>query len=209
MKILILNYSGVGNTKMVSTRIFDILHRSYEVTIVSIEKLSADIVIANYDALVVGFPTIHISPDKPFLAFIEQVKQLQNPISAFLFTTCGLYSANTLRIFAKKCKKKNIIPILCRSYRCAATDGSLISPFMNIWFRHEKNLDRKVKNDVDDFVESLNKMINVSIPRFKLYSVLNYPSKFFGSRFSPKIFTHKGKCVSCGKCMTNCLMQRQ
>lgn len=192
---------------MVSTKIFDILHSSHEVTIVSIEQLSLDIVIANYDGLVVGFPTIHAAPAKPILAFIQQIKQLQNPIPVFLFTTCGFYSANTLRIFAKKCEKKNIIPILCKSYRCAATDGTLIAPFINIWFHHEKNLDRKVKNDVCNFVELLIKTVNIKIPHFKLYSVLNYPNKFLEQRFSPEIFTHKGNCVSCGKCIINCPTQ--
>lgn len=192
---------------MVSTKIFDILHSSHEVTIISIEKLSLGTGIANYDALMVGFPTIHASPAKPILTFIEQIKQLRNPIPTFLFTTCGLYSANTLRIFAKQCEKKNIIPILSKSYRCAATDGALIAPFMNIWFHHEKNLDEKVKKDVCHFVALLNRVVNANIPRFKLYSILNYPNKFLGEMFSPKIYTYKENCISCGKCMTNCPTQ--
>lgn len=192
---------------MVATKIGKRLQPSHKVTIVSIETLPADMVINNYDAVVVGFPTIHASPSKPILTFIEQAKQLKNPMPAFLFTTCGLYSANTLRIFAKKCERKNIIPVLCKSYRCAATDGALIAPFMKLWFRHEKNLDEKVKNDVSDFTKLLTRPENADIPRFKLYSILNYPNKFFGQRFSPKIFTHQANCVLCGKCMTNCPTQ--
>lgn len=207
VNILILYYSGVGNTKMVATKILDLLHGSHKVTIASIEKLSKDIAITNYDSLVIGFPTIHAAPAQPILTFIDQMVQLQNPIPAFLFTTCGLYSANALRMFAEKCKNKNIIPIICKSYRCAATDGSLIAPFMKLWFRHEKNLDRKVKNDVCNFLELLIRPVKANIPRIKIYSILNAPNKFFGQRFTPPIYTHKKNCVSCGKCVINCPVQ--
>lgn len=152
VNILILYYSGVVNTKMVAEKIFDLLHGLHEVTLASIEKLTTDITIDNYDSLVIGFPTIHASPAQPILTFIEQIKQLKKSIPTFLFTTCGLYSANTLRIFAKQCEKKNIITILSKNYRCAATDGVLIAPTMNIWSCHEKRLDKKVENDVSDFM---------------------------------------------------------
>lgn len=207
MNILILYYSGVGNTKVVATKIFYLLHGSHEVTLVSIEKLSTDIAIANYDSLVIGFPTIHAAPAQPILNFIEQTKQLKKSIPTFLFTTCGLYSANTLRIFAKQCEKKNIITILSKSYRCSATDGILLAPNMNIWFCHEKRLDKKVENDVSTFVIHCNRPIIANIPHFKIYSILNYLNKFFGQRFSPKIYIHKKNCVSCGKCVVNCPVQ--
>ncbi|MEM1485142.1 EFR1 family ferrodoxin [Oscillospiraceae bacterium PP1C4] len=207
MKILILYYSGVGNTKMVAEKIFEILKSLHEVRIVSIEKLPTDIVIADYDALAIGFPTIHTSPAMPIVAFIEQIEQLQNPVPTFLFTTCGLYSANTLRIFAQHCKKKNIITILSKSYRCAAADGVLIAPFINIWFCHEKMLDKKVQRDTFEFASLLESQIDVNIPRFKLYSILNYPNKFFGQRFKPNIYTYKENCILCGKCIMNCPMQ--
>ena len=207
VNILILYYSGVGNTKMVATKIFHELQGSHEATLVSIEDLSTDITIADYDSLVIGFPTIHAAPAYPILTFIKQMEQLENSIQAFLFATCGLYSANTLRIFAKQCEKKNMITILSRSYRCAATDGILLAPAMRIWSRHEKRLDKKVENDVSVFIRRCNDPVVADIPRFKIYSILNYPNKFFGQRFSPPIYTHKQHCVLCGKCGIHCPVQ--
>ena len=207
MNILILYYSGVGNTKMVATKIFDLLYSTHEVTLASIEKLSINMDIANYDSLVIGFPTIHAAPAQPILTFIEQTKQLEKAIPTFLFTTCGLYSANTLRIFAKQCEKKNIVTILSKSYRCSATDGTLLIPHMNMWFCHEKRLDDKVENDVSTFIRYCNRPIIANIPRFKIYSILNYPNKFCGQRFSPQIYIHKKNCISCGKCVKNCPVQ--
>lgn len=192
---------------MIATKIFDLLHGSHKATLLSIEKLSADIEKADYDSLVIGFPTIHAAPAQPILTFIEQTTPLLKPVPAFLFTTCGLYSANTLRIFAKRCQQKNMIPILSKSYRCAATDGILIAPAMKVWSCHEKQLDHKIENDVRDFLRQCLIPPIPNIPRFKIYSILNYPNKFFGQRFSPKIYTHKENCILCGKCILNCPMQ--
>lgn len=192
---------------MVATRIFNLLYDTHEVTLASIEKNQQDIATSNYDGLVIGFPTIHATPAQPILTFIKQIKEFKKSIPTFLFTTCGLYSANTLRIFAKKCEKKNIIPILSKSYRCAATDGVLIAPNMNIWSCHEKQLDKRVESDVSTFIRLCNSPIFANIPRFKIYSIINYPNKFWGQRFLPQIYTHKKNCVSCGKCVINCPMQ--
>lgn len=204
MKILILYYSGVGNTKMVGEKIAALIRTRYEVTINCVEQLPSSIVITDYDALVIGFPTIHATPAQPILAFLEKMKMLSVPIPTFLFTTCGLYSANALRVFAKRCQQKNIIPVLNRSYRCAATDGVLLAPWMKIWFRHEKNLDCKIEKDVNDFLHECSAAPVAKIPHFRLYSIFNYPNQFFGQRFSPQIYTHQQNCIVCGKCMRNC-----
>lgn len=207
MNILILYYSGVGNTKMVATTIFTSLQKQHEATIESVERFPDTIPISQYDALVIGFPTIHASPAQPMLTFINQIKRLHQAIPTFLFTTCGFYSANTLRIFAKTCSRINMIPIMSRSYRCAATDGSLIAPCMKVWFRHEKDLDKKILCDVDEFIRRLDKPISLHLPRFKLYGMLNYPNKVMGQRFSPRIYTHKEHCTMCGRCSLNCPVQ--
>ena len=198
MNILILYYSGVGNTKMVATKYSMNCKARMKLISVSIEDLITDITIADYDSLVIGFPTIHVAPCIPILTFIKQMEQLENSIPAFLFTTCGLYSANTLRIFAKLCEKKNMITILSRSYRCAATDGILLAPAMRIWSRHEKRLDKKVENDVSVFIRRCNDPVVADIPRFKIYSILNYPNKFFGQRFFSSNIHYKQHCVLCG-----------
>lgn len=204
MNILVLYYSGVGNTKMVAEKIYDLLKVSNEVTIASIEKLTSDININQYDSLVIGFPTIHAAPAKPILTFLNGLDKLTQPIKTFIYTTCGMYSANTLRIFAKKCIKKNIMPILSKSYRCAATDGILIVPSMKIWVHHEKNLDKKIEKDVVSFYNKASLETRARIPRFKLYSILNYPNKLCGRHFPNMLYLHKQDCISCKKCLINC-----
>lgn len=206
MKVLILYFSGVGNTKLVAEKIAGSLTGYCTTDAASIEKISDDISshISNYDAMVIGFPTFHASPAKPIMDFVSRLCQIKKPIPTFLFTTCGLYSANALRIFAKESIKKNICPIYSKSYRCAATDGILLTPFMNIWFRHEKNLDSKIIKDCRSFINLLNSTYKITLPPFKLYSILNFPNKLLGHHYSPTIHIHKKSCILCGRCISSC-----
>lgn len=204
LKILILFFSGVGNTKMVANKIRSLLLLENNITISSIESIRSDLDLTCYDAVVIGFPTIHSAPAKPIIEFVRKLSVLKTPCPAFIFTTCGLYSTNTLRIFAKEAISKNIIPIQCKSYRCAATDGSLIASFMKIWFKHDKNLVYKIENDTKDFLERLKSNATADIPSVKWYSILNYPNKFFGQRHKFTIYLHNNKCIKCGECRVNC-----
>lgn len=204
MKVLILYYSGVGNTKIVAEKIDVLLNKHCQVSLYSIENLSNQLDLNSYDALIVGFPTIHASPAMPIMRFIDQLAPMSKPTPVFLFTTCGLFSANTLRIFAKKCQRVRLLPILSRSYRCAATDGILVAPFMPIWFRNEKNLDAKITKDVVYFEQLLKTKIKLVIPRFQFISILNYPNKMAGQHFSPTLYVHQDKCITCGKCIASC-----
>ena len=100
-----------------------------------------------------------------------------------------------MRIFAKICRTKNLLPIQSESYRCQATDGCLIAPNMKIWFKHEKGLKERIECNCNTFLDRLVKPIRERIPRFKLYSILNFPNKFVGQYlYKPSIYVHKSQC---------------
>ena len=203
-KMLVLYYSGVGNTKRVAKVMASNFSIEYNVDIYSIENLPDDFSFENYKAIVIGFPTIHSSPAKPIIMFLDKLDKLKNPIGAYIFTTFGLYSCNALRIFGIKCSEKNIIPVFNRGYRCKAIDGILLAPFMKCWFSDEKELIERVKTDTTEFAEMIGKPLNIKIPKIKLYSILNYPNKLLGEAYSFKIYFYKERCIKCGKCITNC-----
>lgn len=204
MKILIVYYSGVGNTKMVANMIATELSSTYSVDIFSIERITNTTHFEDYDAIVIGYPTIHCSPAKPIVDFFETVQAIPNKLPTYIFTTCGLYSANTNRIFAKQILAKGFITILDNSFRCAATDGVLLVPQINFFQTHQKNLEEVIKSDCGIFVKRLKNDIKLRIPRFKLYSVLNYPNKLGGSKFKHSIYTHHDSCSKCNKCLKRC-----
>ena len=204
-RVLILYHSGVTNTRMVAEKVFHRIYNTFDTKMYSVEQMPCDIELNEYDSIVIGFPTIHATPSKRILEFINGFSKLTKPLPAFIFTTCGLCSANTLRIFAKHCIAKNIIPVLNSSYRCSATDGALIAPWMDILFRHEKGLDEKIDKDCACYIKLIqSNHIQLSVPRFKLYSIINYPNKFLGQHLPIKIYLHKNKCIKCEKCIHNC-----
>ena len=199
---LIIYFSGVGNTKAVAELI-----KSCDIEIpteiYSVEKLPHDFSINNYSAVILGTPTYHSEPALSLMNFLEAVNPCRN-IPAFIYTTCGLYSENCLRILADKCIKHGIIPIHSASYRCPATDGILLTPSMKCWFESEKNLPHKIKEDVVTFIIKLKSHAKAEIPKSKWYAPLKYPNKMLGKATTFPIYLHKDRCRKCGKCQKNC-----
>lgn len=205
-KIAILYHSGVSSTRTVSEKIYSDIKNIFETDIYSVEELSPDFFIENYDALIIGFPVIHAAPSKRITDFIFSLSKFSREIPAFIFCTCGLYSGNSLRISAKIALKKNIVVFMSRSYnRCPASDGTLLAPFVRMFFRFGKSVWKKMESDVSNFVSKVqNSDFKKNMPNFRLYSVLNFPNKLAGHLFVFNIYTHKDKCVRCGLCVNYC-----
>ena len=200
---LIIYFSGVGNTKHVSEMIKMYSEKKIQTEIYSVEKLPADFSVNNYSAIVIGTPTYHSEPAKPLINFLDNL-YVNHKIPAFIFTTCGLYPENCLRILAKECLKHSIIPVYHSSYRCSATDGILLAPFMKCWFKEEKNLNLKIKNDFRIFINKLKTRSKMDLPQLKWYTLLNYPNKMLGKNLTFPIYLHKDRCIKCGMCLKNC-----
>ncbi len=202
MKILIVYFSGVGNTKSVS-ELMNSYYDEISTEIYSIEKLPNSLSVGDYSAIIIGTPTYHSEPALPIMKFLKNLN-LSKEIPAFIFTTCGLYSENCLRILAKECLNQKIIPIHYASYRCSATDGMLLTPFMDCWFKDEKNLQMKIKNDLNIFLNKLKSNSKSDIPKSKWYAPLNYPNKLLGKFTTFPIYFHKSRCLKCDKCVREC-----
>lgn len=205
-RIIALYHSGVGNTRKISEKIVNQLQGKFEVSLYSIERLPSDIDINSFSAVIIGFPTIHTHPSKRIMVFLESIEKLTCPKPTYIFTTCGLYSANTLRIFAKLCITKNLIPVIHRVFNhCPATDGVLLAPYIKAFFTFDKNLNAKIDSDCLNFISKVNNGdCKLNMPRFKIYSILNYPNKLAGHLITFPIHLHKNKCVKCSKCVENC-----
>ena len=201
MNILVLYHSGVGSTKFVAELLSkELSSYNHNVALTSIEKPHN---IDQYDLLCIGFPTYHASPSYSITNYIDKLPRFRAKKPAFIFTTCGLYSANTLRIFTKQCLEKNIIPIYYSSYRSPASDGVLVLPNLKLLQRFQKGLEKKIKYDVDNiFKASLTNKLNK--PKFKFYSILNIPNKLGGKSFAPNIHLIKSECIKCKKCVIDC-----
>ena len=205
MKLLIIYHSGAGNTRTIAKILETKLKEIHEIDIYPIEEINNKLVYEDYDGLIIGFPTYHTHPSVSIIKYINSIKKLDIGKPAYIFTTCGWFSANTLRIFARLCLYKNVVPVLYQSYRCTATDGALLAPNIKTFFKFEKKIMSKINNDVILITDTLNSETLIpKIPRFKLISILNYPNKKMGQLITFKIFIHKNYCIKCEKCIKNC-----
>lgn len=207
VKILILYHSGAGSTRILA----EIFHEKLEGYNVDIEPIKLNYNYNNletYDFVIFGFPTYHCEASTSAQDFVRGMHVLSRQIRAFVFTTCGLYSGNTLRNFIKECYKKNLVVSGSSAYRSPASDGTLLFPSFRFMFNFEKDISSNLKRDIDKINKIiLSKSYEVNIPPFKLYSILNYPNKVLGKAYKHNLKVVTDKCISCSKCVDSCLRE--
>ena len=105
-KVIILYHSGAGSTKTIAEIFYK---RLTSVFSCDIENIYFDYnfdKLYYYDFMIFGFPTYHCEPSKSMMNFLRKMPKFSEVKNAFVFTTYGLYSGNTERIFIKYCKDK-------------------------------------------------------------------------------------------------------
>lgn len=206
-RVLILYYSGVGNTRLIAEymRKYMSNQEEVEVELYSVEHIPKGQDYEKFDGLIIGFPTIHCSPAERIVKYLDSIEKIGKNLPTFIYTTCGLYQANTTRIFAKMCREKNMIPIMDASYRMPAVDGMLLTDKWNFIEKSEKRLKERMERGCTVFLEKVKtESWNICIPTFKWYSILNYPNKLVGKNYVFPIYLNAEKCIGCNKCVQNC-----
>lgn len=108
MKVLILYFSGTGNTAYIAKYILDRLKTGEsEVEIASIEQFQESQV-SNFDLLVFGFPVYACNAPIFVQNYIEGIP-ITSSKGLFLFCTKGIYSGNALNNTSKQLEKKGYI----------------------------------------------------------------------------------------------------
>lgn len=206
MNLIVIYHSGAGSTKYIAELFCTALRKCGHSADIGAVENCCDINFEHYDGAVIGFPTYHASPSHSISKFIQSISELQNNLPVYIFTTCGWYSANSLRIFAKMCLKKNLVTVGYRSFRAPASDGVLLIPQCKGFMKFEKNILQKVEQCANQAVVLFaSGKTKLKLPRWKLYSVLNYPNKLAGLYLSkPKIYVNDDLCVRCRKCVSDC-----
>ena len=202
-RIAIIYFSGVGNTKAVAQVIEQSLAGRAETDIYSVEKLPEGFSMESYSALVVGAPVYHSEPAQPMVDFLRSASSCEN-IPAFVFVTCGMYTENSLRKLALECERKGIVPVAHAGYRCAATDGILLTPKVKRWYGSERNIQSRIQADTEQFLCRLSQGAKRDIPCPKWYAPLNYPNRMMGRAVTFPIYLHGQVCTGCGKCAADC-----
>lgn len=204
-KILVLHHSGAGSTRALA----EIFYNKLNMYCCDIDSIKMNYNYSNlqkYGFFILAFPTYHCEPSRSMKEFIANMPSFTQQKRAFVFTTCGLYFGNSVRMFIKECFKKNIMVCGNSVYRAPATDGSLLLPNFKFMFKYEKNLVRKLKRDINIVQTSIEKdMYIMASPTFKLYTLLNYPNKALGKAYKHNISLIKEECIRCNGCVEGCI----
>lgn len=203
-KILIIYSSGAGSTKSI-VDIYSRLLCQFQVDVLPV-NLSFDYsVFKNYDLLVFAFPCYHCDMSRLMHEFMAKMPKQEQIRKAFAFITYGLYSGNTLRIFVKQCIERNIYVEAYADYKSPGTDASLVFPAIKLVYRYENNIAANIIKDIRKVKEILSTdPFSYKLPRFKLYSILNFPNKWLGKLHKPQIKVRKEVCSNCHLCINSC-----
>jgi len=163
-----------------------------------------------YDYLVFGFPTYHCEPSPAIMDFIRKIPEQKEFKAAFAYTTYGLYTGNSMRIFIRKLLDKKIYINDFFQIKGPASDGVLLFPsIISFMFKYENN----VKKKIDKYADKISKLADspsnqLHIPRYKWYVPLNEIIKFFGKkvydRYRNNLRILKERCINCKLCVKNC-----
>lgn len=206
-RVLILYHSGAGSTKTIA-----------EIYREKLKDLSPDLmpltlpfpyeILGYYDLIILGFPTYHGEAPHSMVQFVEKMPSSEPQKAAFLFTTYGLYPANSLYHLGKKLKEKNYALSFTAGYRAPATDAALLLPPMKPLFRYGKKTSKKLKTHLNHIRKCIvsSQVVEVN-PRFRLHALLNYPNQYFGKRVTHQLMVNDTLCVQCNRCVHQCILK--
>lgn len=202
MKVLILYYSGTGNTKIIANMLKDCFtNKDCQVEVFDFLSKS-NYQIENYDYIGLGYPIYAFNAPKIFEKSIKKVNISRKKV--FIFKTSGepLKLNNASSNFTIKYLKKNNNVVL--------GDYHLMMPY-NIHFRFEDNVVKQMY------------LYNLRYCRYIVNNVLNEHKEFieyglllrfitfifkiqrFGAFVNSKLYkVNNNKCISCYKCINEC-----
>ncbi len=209
--ILIVYHSGSGSTRTIAEVFKTKLSQSFAIDIAQVGPNPDYQIMANFDFLLFGCPTYHCRPSTSMLEFVENMPAgVGGQQKAFVFTTYGLYTGNSLRILIKALQKKNIVTTGYLKIRGPASDGALLYPSsLSFMFEYEKKVKEKLEAAISEIEHSLaSQTSKLSCPAFKWYVPLNEIVTFFGERaynsYRDRLHILDEKCTNCNLCVKNC-----
>jgi ferredoxin len=155
MRLLILYFSGTGNTDYVARYLADRLDRGrVDVDLRSVEWQPPENV-SSFDLLALGFP-VYAGDSPGFVqTYLEQLPLGQNR-GAFVFCTKGAYAASAVRLNLQRLAMRGYVSLLGGDVIMPGTDGlSMISK--NSWMaRKALQKDYDQLKDANRLVEQMN-----------------------------------------------------
>jgi len=214
-EIIIIYFSGTGNTKIVVeevTKIF--MLKSFNVEVITVENIESikNINLTN-KILGIGFPIYGGSyQHELFNKAIEYIEIQDNKIPAFIFCTYAGFSFG-MGSLVRKLKEKNIYTVITKGFKCPPTGWGMFVPegsfYQKKMLSFDENLFFKIREFVEEITQSVDKFnkkpyikLRLTIPM--LYLLVELSKKFENIFLFNKLTIDKEKCTECGICIKKC-----
>ncbi|QEE16902.1 EFR1 family ferrodoxin [Promethearchaeum syntrophicum] len=223
MRLLILYFSGTGNTDYIARYLKKKLKFNspiIDISLLSIENCSPD-EIMEYDIICFGFPVFELNSPVIVRNFLAKLSPIQNK-GVFIFCTMGLWEGNAIRKIYKPFKKNGYKLLGSMSIIMPGTDGLAMLNKNSKYVKKALEKDYKNLLKVDKFTSRIieiaeklssgEKLEEISIkPPFKIASTIIGPPfhliYLIMVKFMKKKFKASEDCTLCELCVKNCPVQ--
>ncbi|MBU4451073.1 MAG: EFR1 family ferrodoxin [Actinobacteria bacterium] len=218
MRLLILYFSGTGNTHYVAQYIMQRLkHLPIEIQVQSIEQLLAE-ELSKFDVLAIGFPVYECDSPLFFRKYLDRLPRVEGK-GVFVFCTKGAFAGNAPRCNLKRLMMKGYIPL---GAACVGMPGSDGLPFMQkeswiVRLAQHKNYDKLKTADHlaqrmesvlcgianGKAIESYRSKLSLSISGLLLDWLWKLLYQIFSNYIKRKFWADE-HCNGCGFCVKIC-----
>lgn len=207
MKILIIYFSGTGNTEKVAKQYKAAFEQqSAQVDLVSLPLGEEKIDFNGYDLIGFGYPIHAFNPPSNVLRFAKSIKKCQEKKRAFIFKTSGepvrMSDVSSLKLI-RLLKKRNI-----RVFN----EYQYVMPY-NIIFRHTDEMAYRMWSTAQQVIPIDCKEILSGTPRKAKKMFLGgflawvLRIEHWGGRLIGRHYRVTDACIECRKCEKNCPTQ--
>lgn len=220
MKVLILYFSGTGNTDYVAKYLQrKLVSLSIDSDLSSIEDMLPENT-AEYDLLIIGFPIYAGAPPEFFQHYLNLLPTV-NQKGILVFCTRAMFSGQAINDVFEKLGRKGYIPL---GYVIVGMPGSDVLPFLSKSSKYVQkalNNDYTDLSDINDFAQKIAYVIDeinqgktvgsmrsgapkgIPLLNKSFQSLWNFGYKFAEKKIKPG-FRVDEKCVQCGICVNQC-----
>ena len=212
-EVVILYFSGTGNTKYISEQIGEAFQRlNYHVDLISVEDGEALLKLNIEEKLIgIGFPCYALSYPNIINQAIRKLPSSIKAVPAFIFATKGWSTGNSLKELARFIHSKNLYPIQTASFVCP-NNGWITLFSREFVLCRNMGYPKTLSTEIDGFaVNIINPMKRFEREPFSigtygnpLVTPVTRLLKVMEGRVLRNYRVERERCISCGLCIKNC-----
>ncbi|MCX8131677.1 MAG: EFR1 family ferrodoxin [Clostridia bacterium] len=211
--IVIIYFSGTGNTKYVSEEICNsFIKQGYTVSLISAEDKEM-LEKQNYNGSLVGigFPCYALNYPDIIANAIRELPFYTNAVPAFIFSTKGWSTGNSMKNLAVLMRMHNLLTIKTGSFICPNNGWiTLFSPNFILCrnMKFDNKLLEKIANYAEDVINLLavydKKQFCISTVSNPIMTLLSWLLVKMEGQVMKYYRVESDKCTGCGLCVRKC-----